>query len=112
MLRILPYTDFSGVFQATNLKFYLVSGGIVDEEPGAMKIVQTYVVDAVWSTSIKGSSTNLYLADTYNTQTGAVSGPSDVWPYTAAIEAHCAILEALNAVKDIDPDFYAANFDK
>lgn len=45
MLRILPYTDYSGVFQATNLKFYLVSGGVVDEEPGAMKTVQTYVVD-------------------------------------------------------------------
>lgn len=45
MLRILPYTDFSGVFQATNMKFYIVSGGIVDNEPGAMTTVQTYVVD-------------------------------------------------------------------
>lgn len=45
MLRILPYTDFSGIFQAANLKFYLVSGGVVDDEPGAMSTVQTYVVD-------------------------------------------------------------------
>lgn len=45
MLRILPYTDFSGVFQAANVKFYLVSGGVVDEEPGALTTVQTYVVD-------------------------------------------------------------------
>lgn len=45
MLRILPYTDYSGVFQATNVKFYLVSGGVTDDEPGAMTTVQTYVVD-------------------------------------------------------------------
>ena len=45
MLRILPYTDFSGVFQATNVKFYIVSGGVTDDEPGAMSTVQTYVVD-------------------------------------------------------------------
>lgn len=45
MLRILPFTDYSGVFQATNVKFYLVSGGVVDDEPGAMSTVQTYVVD-------------------------------------------------------------------
>ncbi len=45
MLRILPYTDYSGVFQAANVKFYLVSGGITDDEPGAMTTVQTYVVD-------------------------------------------------------------------
>ncbi|MDE5655549.1 MAG: DUF4973 domain-containing protein [Muribaculaceae bacterium] len=45
MLRILPYTDYSGVFQAPNVKYYLVSGGVVDEEPGALSTVQTYVVD-------------------------------------------------------------------
>lgn len=46
MLRILPFTDYSGVFQAANVKFYVVSGGVTDDEPGAMKTVQTYVVDA------------------------------------------------------------------
>ena len=45
MLRILPYTDYAGVFQAANVKFYIVSGGIVDDEPGAMTTIQTYVVD-------------------------------------------------------------------
>lgn len=45
MLRVLPYTDYTGVYQATNLKFYIVSGGVVDNEPGGMKTVQTYVVD-------------------------------------------------------------------
>ena len=45
MLRILPYTDYSGVYQAGNLRFYIVSGGITDPEPGAMETVQTYTVD-------------------------------------------------------------------
>lgn len=45
MLRVLPYTDYSGVYQATNMRFYLMSGGVVDNEPGAMTTVQTYVVD-------------------------------------------------------------------
>lgn len=45
MLRILPYTDYSGVFQATNMKFYIISGGVIDNEPGAMTTVQTYAVD-------------------------------------------------------------------
>lgn len=45
MLRILPYTDFSGIYQATNLKYYLVEkNGKDNEEPGAMNTVQTYAV--------------------------------------------------------------------
>ena len=45
MLRVLPYTDFSGVYQATNLKYYLVEkNGKDNEEPGAMNTVQTYAV--------------------------------------------------------------------
>ena len=46
MLRVLPYTDYSGIYQATNMKFYIMSGGVADNEPGAMTTVQTYVVDA------------------------------------------------------------------
>ena len=45
MLRVLPYTDYSGQYQATNVRFYIVSGGVVDNEPGAMSTVDTYVVD-------------------------------------------------------------------
>lgn len=42
MLRVLPYTDYSGQYMATNLKYYIVSGGVVDNEPGAMNTVQLY----------------------------------------------------------------------
>lgn len=68
------------------------------------------VIDATWKSSIKGSATNMYLADTYNTVTKSASGPSDVWPYTAAIEAHNSLIEALEEVKDIAPELYAEKF--
>lgn len=45
MLRILPYTDFTGMFQAANVKFQVVTGGMTDDEPGALATVQTYAVD-------------------------------------------------------------------
>ena len=83
-----------------------------EEESTALRNISRSIdiLDATWNTSIKGSADNLYLVDTYNTVTGAVSGPSDVWPYTAVIEAHCSILEALNAAKDIDKDLYEQKF--
>lgn len=70
------------------------------------------IIDATWKSSIKGYRTNIYMVDTYNTNTGAVSGPSDVWPFTAAIEAHCSILEALESVKGIAPELYSENYTK
>ncbi|MGI6242511.1 MAG: DUF4973 domain-containing protein [Prevotella sp.] len=52
MLRVLPYTDFSGVYQANNQKFYVnaINGEELSEaergEPSALSEVQFYVVDA------------------------------------------------------------------
>ena len=45
MLRILPYTDFTGIYQAANVKFQVVTGGVTDDEPGALSTIQTYAVD-------------------------------------------------------------------
>lgn len=64
------------------------------------------IVDATWEKTMCGTYDNLYMADVYNTQTGEVSGPSDVWPYTAAIEAHCSLLEALELIKNTDKKLY------
>lgn len=69
------------------------------------------IADASWETSIKGSDSNLYMADSYNLETGVASGPSDIWPLTAAVEAHCSILEALEAVKDVDAALYGNTWD-
>lgn len=64
------------------------------------------IADAAWNKTIRGSDQNLYMADTYNTINGTTSGPSDIWPLTAAVEAHCSILEALEAAKECDPQLY------
>lgn len=70
------------------------------------------VADAAWEKTIVGTPTNLYMADVCSTQNNERSGPSDVWPYTAAIEAHCSILEALETAKSIHPDLYANHRDR
>lgn len=69
------------------------------------------IVDVTWEKTMRGSDDNLYMVDLYNTQTGEVSGPSDVWPYTAAIEAHCSLLEALDKVKEVDKNLYDEKFE-
>ena len=92
---------------------FTVNAALTDNQQKAIQDIKRSkdIIDATWKTCIKGHSKNMYLVDTYDTQTGAVSGPSDVWPYTAAIEAHCSILEALDAIKDIDPALYNENFE-
>lgn len=45
MLRVLPYTDYTGTYQATNLRFYVVTEGVTGNEPGGMETVQCYIVD-------------------------------------------------------------------
>lgn len=69
------------------------------------------MVDAAWSKTIIGSADNMYMADIYDTESGEASGTSDVWPYTAAIEAHCSLLEALNLVKDSEAELYASKYE-
>lgn len=69
------------------------------------------LADATWDTNIKGEETSRYMADMFNTSTETAEGTSDVWPLTAAIEAHCGVLEALEAIKDIDPALYDDNHD-
>lgn len=57
------------------------------------------IAEAAWQSSMRGTADDLWMADTYDTATGAISGNCDVWPYTAAIEAHCSILEAIHAAQ-------------
>lgn len=68
------------------------------------------IIDSTWDKSVCGSTINTYVADSYDLDKRKASGASDVWPYTAAIEGHCAILEALKALKDADAKAYDENF--
>lgn len=69
------------------------------------------IADATWEKCMIGTPDNMYMADSYDTANGNVSGPSDVWPLTAAIEAHCSILEAVMAAHNSSPDLYASYFE-
>lgn len=81
------------------------------------KIVQNLnraiaILDATIEHSFRGNDQNFYMVDVCNVDNDEVSGPSDVWPYTAVVEAHCSVLEALEAIKNIDPQLYANNYDR
>lgn len=68
------------------------------------------IMDATWKKAainkyrMPATETDLAIADVIGVETGDVSGPSDVWPYTAAIEAHNSLLEALNALGKINEE--------
>lgn len=68
------------------------------------------IVNSSWSKSVRGTDSNTYVADSFSFSTGLASGASDVWPYTAAIEGHCALLEALAELRSVDAEAYEANF--
>ena len=69
------------------------------------------MVDATMEHSFTGG-TSYRMYDTYNTATKAGSGTADVWPYTAALEAHCSVIEALTILKDEAPQLYADNYER
>ena len=70
------------------------------------------MLDATMERSFRGTTSNYYMADVCDANSDYVSGPSDVWPYTAAIEAHCSVLEALEALKAEAPALYAEHHDR
>lgn len=61
------------------------------------------IIDATWNkaATVK-SNTDIAICDVFDINVDDKSGPSDVWPYTAAIEAHCSLLEAMNALERVD----------
>ena len=69
------------------------------------------MVDATMEKSFT-DGTNFRMYDTYDTGTKRGSGVADVWPYTAALEAHCSVLEALDALKEVAPQLYQNNHDR
>ncbi|MCR5179947.1 MAG: glycoside hydrolase family 76 protein [Bacteroidaceae bacterium] len=70
------------------------------------------LTDATMATSFVGGDSDLRMYDTYNTATKSGSGTADVWPYTAALEAHCSVLEALELLKEEAPELYDSTHDR
>lgn len=87
-------------------------GGYVSAQPVEALRRAIAITDATMATSFTGSATNLRMYDTYNTASRQGSGTADVWPYTAALEAHCSVLEALEALRDEAPALYADTHDR
>lgn len=63
------------------------------------------IMDATWSKGaiVKGDA-DIAMCDVFDIYADDKSGPSDVWPYTAAIEAHCSLLEAMDELENIDDE--------
>ena len=68
------------------------------------------LLDATMEHSFRGSDLQMY--DTYNTSTHKGDGTADVWPYTAALEATCSVLEGLNALRADQPALYDQHHDR
>ena len=82
-----------------------------DEYPVRQNLERAIALfDATIERSFTGSTMLMY--DTYDVATHKGSGTADVWPYTAALEAACSILEALDAAQTEQPDLYEANHDR
>ncbi|MDE6684426.1 MAG: hypothetical protein K2J94_04515, partial [Duncaniella sp.] len=63
------------------------------------------IADATWNKgAIVNGDKDIALCDVFYINVDDKSGPSDVWPYTAAIEAHCSMLEALDELAKVDDD--------
>lgn len=113
-IKIICMKKTSVIFLSFSLISLISYAQLNDNQQKAISNIERAmaIADAAWETSMKGSSSNLYMADTYDTEKGTSGGSSDVWPYTAAIEGHNSILEALMAAKDIAPELYEENFEK
>lgn len=66
------------------------------------------LVDDVMDKCFTGTSMRMY--DLYDTSTSRGEGTADVWPYTAALEAHCSVMEALVLLHSSQPDLYDAHY--
>lgn len=58
------------------------------------------------------TSSGLRMYDTYDTSSHKGSGTADVWPYTAALEATCSVLEALDSLRADLPALYDEHHDR
>lgn len=70
------------------------------------------MTDATMERSFTGGTSAMRMYDLYNVNNEQGSGTADVWPYTAALEAHCSVLQALDILKEQEPQLYNDNHDR
>ena len=59
------------------------------------------LVDLTMSKCFTGSDDDYRMYDIYNMTLKRGEGTADVWPYTAALEAVCSVIEGIDALKDV-----------
>ena len=90
-----------------------VAAATTDEEQALQNLERAILMtDATMERSFTGSTSNIRMYDTYDVSTQQGSGTADVWPYTAALEAHCSVLQALEALREKAPQLYADHHDR
>lgn len=71
------------------------------------------LVDGVISKCFTGAGMKMEMKDVYDLKRHThEDGTSDVWPYTAVMEAVNSILEGITALKDVAPEFYELDREK
>ena len=105
VLTIAPITTPSLVGRAGGENLFAQSVNYLTDLQRAIALT-----DVTMQKSFTGSSLRMY--DTYDIANRKGSGTADVWPYTAALEAHCSVLEALELLKEAAPDLYADTHDR
>lgn len=70
------------------------------------------MTDATMQRSFTGSSSDMRMYDLYDLSKEQGIGTADVWPYTAALEAHCSVLQALEAIREKEPKLYEDNHNR
>ncbi len=103
-----PFTSQLSPFNSQLSPFnFSVACAAQSEESVALTDLRRAIAltDATMEKSFTGNDLRMF--DTYDTADGTGHGTADVWPYTAALEAHCSVLQALEALKDEAPALYA-----
>ena len=92
------------------LSFFIFHSSFITAQPVENLTRAMTLLDATMQHGFKGTDLRMY--DTYNTSTHTGDGTADVWPYTAALEATCSVLEALDALRADQPALYDQHHDR
>lgn len=98
---------------SSTLLAFALAGSACAQFPTALQNLERAILmtDATMEHSFAGG-TSMRMYDLYNVSSNQGTGTADVWPYTAALEAHCSVLQALDALRDQAPQLYDDTHDR
>ena len=107
-----PLSTGISVCKAIYFSFFILHFSFLSAQPSVEQDLTRAMalLDGSMKKCFTGTALKMY--DTYDTSTHTGNGTADVWPYTAALEATCSVLEALDAVRDDNPALYDEHHDR